>query len=424
MEMDRRMRTLLLGVLLLAGCSSSTTPPVETPVTPQADQAAATPPAEPHPEPAPAAPKRAAVAKDKPQIATPPPSEQPKDAADTPTTPPAPEPTPVVQAPPAPSVPPQPTTSQVPIPEGTLIAVRTSDPIDSSTAKVGQTFRATLDVPLTVGDESLAPRGADVDLRLTHVESAGSLTGQSKVSLDLERIFVAGKFYTVASTVYEKQAESQTKQTAKRSGIGAGIGAVIGAIAGGGKGAAIGAGVGGGAGVGIEAAGKGPQVRIDSESRLDFRLQQPLEVTVETKPTASATSTKFNFASGPRMLTPRTTTQNSNDVEHDLSGKWRVTVNSPQESRTMAMTLTQTGDRLEGTLDNRGRTESLKGTVHGDSVTFSTSADSNEQAPALRFEGKLSNDHLEGTMSRSGGGYRGGRGGRGGRSSAQSVKWT
>src|SRR5712672_1311052 len=60
--------------------------------------------------------------------------------------------------------------------------------------------------------------------------------------------------------------------------LGAGTGAVIGAIAGGGKGAGIGAAVGGGAGAGSEIITKGEQVKIPSETLLEFTLQQEVSV--------------------------------------------------------------------------------------------------------------------------------------------------
>jgi len=302
---------------------------------------------------------------------------------------------------------------------------------------MGQIFRAALDAPLTVGDDTLAPRGADVDLRLTHVESAGSLKGQSKVSLELSRVVLAGKPYTVASNVYEKEATSQSSQTVKRTGIGAGIGAAVGAIIGGGKGAAIGAAAGGGTGVAIEAAGKGPQVHIDSESRLEFRLEQPLEVTLESAPSSgSGSNLSKDWTSGPRAVAPAVI--NNDTGAHDVSGKWIVSLDSPG-TRNMELTLRQTGDKLEGTLDNRNRVQSLKGTVHGDSISFSTSStssdDSNFQVPVMRFDGRISNDKLSGTMTQSGGGNRtlsiGGRGGRGGNrggrsggGSGSSVTWS
>jgi hypothetical protein len=57
------------------------------------------------------------------------------------------------------------------------------------------------------------------------------------------------------------------------------LGAIIGGIAGGGKGAAIGAAAGGGAGAGVQILTKGQQVKVPSETLLEFRLQQPVTVT-------------------------------------------------------------------------------------------------------------------------------------------------
>ena len=62
-------------------------------------------------------------------------------------------------------------------------------------------------------------------------------------------------------------------------GGGAAAGAVIGAIAGGGKGAAIGAAAGAGAGTGVQALTKGEQIKLPSETLLEFQLKAPLTVT-------------------------------------------------------------------------------------------------------------------------------------------------
>jgi outer membrane lipoprotein SlyB len=80
------------------------------------------------------------------------------------------------------------------------------------------------------------------------------------------------------STEYKQVGTSRGKRTAATIGGGAAIGAAIGAIAGGGKGAAIGAGVGAGSGTVVQAVTKGKQIKVPSETKLDFRLQQPVEV--------------------------------------------------------------------------------------------------------------------------------------------------
>jgi hypothetical protein len=56
------------------------------------------------------------------------------------------------------------------------------------------------------------------------------------------------------------------------------VGAIIGAIAGGGKGAAIGAASGAAVGGTAQAVTKGQVVKIPSETRLTFTLQQPVQL--------------------------------------------------------------------------------------------------------------------------------------------------
>jgi hypothetical protein len=59
----------------------------------------------------------------------------------------------------------------------------------------------------------------------------------------------------------------------------AGIGAAIGAMAGGGRGAAIGAASGGAAGAGTVMATRGQEARLPAETRISFRLTQPITLT-------------------------------------------------------------------------------------------------------------------------------------------------
>ena len=114
------------------------------------------------------------------------------------------------------------------------------------------------------------------------VKSAGKFAGQSVVALQLDRISAGGKYYSLQTDQYRRQGSSRGKNTAAKVGAGAGIGAIIGAIAGGGKGAAIGAAAGGGLGGGVQAATKGQQIKLPSETVLNFTLQAPLTV-VEAK---------------------------------------------------------------------------------------------------------------------------------------------
>jgi outer membrane lipoprotein SlyB len=87
-----------------------------------------------------------------------------------------------------------------------------------------------------------------------------------------------GKTYNIQTDQYKKQGSSRGKNTAEKVGAGAAIGGIIGAIAGGGKGAAIGAAAGAGVGGGVQAASKSQQIKLPSETVLNFTLQQPVTV--------------------------------------------------------------------------------------------------------------------------------------------------
>ncbi len=186
--------------------------------------------------------------------------------------------TPTTYAPAAPSSP-----QKVTIPAGTTMAVRLVDTIDSETSQPGQTFHATLNSPLAVEGDVVIPGGYDIEGHVVDVKSAGKFAGRSELVLQLDRIAVGSKYYSIQTDRYERQGSSRGKNTAAKVGTGAAIGAIIGGIAGGGKGAAIGAAAGGGVGGGVQAATKGQQIKLPSETVLNFTLQAPLTVVPTTR---------------------------------------------------------------------------------------------------------------------------------------------
>lgn len=180
---------------------------------------------------------------------------------------------------PAPATPQPPQVRQINIPGGTPVHVQMIDSIDSASARAGDIFHASLTSPLVVDGESIVPAGTDMYVKLANSSSAGRMTGRSELTVQLARLDFQGKSYDLSSDDYQVTGKSRGKRTAETVGIGAAVGAALGGIFGGGKGAAIGAGVGGGGGAAAEAATKGQQVHIASESKLDFTLQQPITVT-------------------------------------------------------------------------------------------------------------------------------------------------
>jgi hypothetical protein len=200
---------------------------------------------------------------------------------ETPSAPPAPERSNPPPAPPAPNS----TTEHsaevsqtITIPTGTSLLVRMIDGIDSSQNKVGDTFRANLESALVVGNTVVAPQGSDVYGQLSQAKEAGKVSGGSQLTLELTGIRINGNIVSVDSTDYEVASKGRGSQSAERIGGAAVVGAIIGGVIGGGKGAAIGAGVGAGGGTAVQLLTKGDQVRIPSETLLEFKLQQDVTV--------------------------------------------------------------------------------------------------------------------------------------------------
>ena len=165
------------------------------------------------------------------------------------------------------------------IPSGTVLSIRMVDSVDSERDYVGQTFKASLDEPVVdPGGRTLVPRGADVVVKLVDDVQSGKIEGRTVLTLDIVSLRVNGREVDVDTTAITEQSSSRTARSGKVIGGTAALGAIIGAIAGGGKGAAIGAGAGAGAGTVAQVATKGQRVRIPSETRLTFTLQQPVRL--------------------------------------------------------------------------------------------------------------------------------------------------
>lgn len=193
------------------------------------------------------------------------------------------------QAPPPPPPPPAP--KKLIIDQGTQLTVRLIDPIDSEKNQTGDTFHATLNAPLASDGEEAVPAGVELVGHLVEVKSAGKFAGQSSVVLQLDSLSSGGRVYSIQTDQYSKKGSSRGKNTAEKVGGGALVGTIIGALAGGGKGAAIGAAAGAGVGGGVQAATKGQQIKLPSETVLNFTLQQP--VTVVQSPPSNANRQKL-----------------------------------------------------------------------------------------------------------------------------------
>lgn len=168
--------------------------------------------------------------------------------------------------------------AEMQIPAGTQLVVRLIDPVDSDRDALGQRYRASLDQPVYVNGEMIVPRGADVIAQLVNSQQSGKIKGRTSMTLELRSVVVNGRQYGITTAGVVEASKSRGARSAKVIGGAAALGALIGGIAGGGAGAAIGAGSGAAVGTAAEVVTSGQHVRIPSETRLTFTLQQPLNI--------------------------------------------------------------------------------------------------------------------------------------------------
>jgi hypothetical protein len=174
------------------------------------------------------------------------------------------------------------TTQAITIPAGTSVLVRMVDGVDSSTNKIGDPFHGSLESALVVGNTVVAPKGSDAYGKLTQAKEAGKISGSAQLTLELTGIRINGNIVPVDSTDYDVAGKGRGTQSAERIGGGAVAGAIIGGILGGGKGAAVGATLGAGGGTAVQVMTHGDQVRIPSETLLEFKLQQDVTAPIST----------------------------------------------------------------------------------------------------------------------------------------------
>jgi hypothetical protein len=169
-------------------------------------------------------------------------------------------------------------TGPVTISEGTLLQLRTNEPVASKRAKDGTPVEFTVIHDVAVGGVLAIPRGATVHGVVTEVKQSGQFAGRSELALALTSLDLGGQSYPLQTDQFKVRGPGKGGQTANNVIGGAMMGTIIGCIAGRGVGCAIGAGAGAAAGTAVSAASSGPGAWIPSEARVDFHLAAPLTV--------------------------------------------------------------------------------------------------------------------------------------------------
>jgi hypothetical protein len=175
--------------------------------------------------------------------------------------------------------PPAPPVLGITLPAGTNFTIRMIDAVDSQTAHTGQNFAASLDEPVMDPDGgAIIPRGADVVVKLVDAKQSGKIAGRTELALSLMQIRVNGQMVDINTQTVSEKSTNRAGRSAGTIGGGAVGGAILGGILGGGKGAAIGAGAGAAGGTAVELATSGQRVRVPSETRLTFVLDNPVRI--------------------------------------------------------------------------------------------------------------------------------------------------
>jgi hypothetical protein len=190
-------------------------------------------------------------------------------------------------APPPQIAPGQQLPSTLTIPAGTILLIRTNDPLSSDHNQIGDQFTATLEQPVVVNGWVVARRGQVLVGQVKTAKKAGRVKGTSELDLELTDItLVDGRQMPILTELWKGSAGTSHGQDAATIGATTGLGALIGAAADWGRGAAIGAGAGAVAGIGAVLLTRGHPTELAPETPLSFRLVDP--VTVDTTRTQQA----------------------------------------------------------------------------------------------------------------------------------------
>ena len=175
----------------------------------------------------------------------------------------------------------------VTIPVGTLLQVRTSEPVGTRNAKDGTPVQFIVIHDVVYGGVLAIPRGATVHGVVTESKKAGTLGGSAELALQLTSLDLGGQNYPIESDQVKVRGPNKAGQTVGSALGGGMVGTIIGCAVGRGVGCAIGAGAGVAAGTAASAASSGPGAWIPAEALVDFHLAVPVAVVPVSQQEAS-----------------------------------------------------------------------------------------------------------------------------------------
>jgi hypothetical protein len=198
-------------------------------------------------------------------------------------------------------VPPPLVPSNLTLPAGAVIKIRTSDFLSSDKNQKGNTFIATLAQPVVIDGWVVMRRGQTITGQVTDAVRAGRVKGVSKLQLELNQLtLVDGQLVPVQTQLLNASAGTSKGRDAAAIGVTTGAGAAIGAAAAGGPGAAIGAGAGFVASVAGVLLTRGKPTIITPETLLTFKTEQPVSISTVRGQLAFRPVSPSDYASAPQ----------------------------------------------------------------------------------------------------------------------------
>lgn len=170
----------------------------------------------------------------------------------------------------------------VTVPQNVAIEVKLDQALASNQNRSGDTFEASVARPVEVDGKVVIPEGTPVTGRVVYAHRSGRLRGVAQLRLTLDSMQLNRTSYELQTNTVGRHGGNHKKRNFALIGGGGGGGALIGAIAAGGKGALIGGPVGAGVGTAVAAFTGKKDFVLPAETRLSFRLHEPVTLPVKT----------------------------------------------------------------------------------------------------------------------------------------------
>jgi hypothetical protein len=201
----------------------------------------------------------------------------------------------------APPPPPVDLPSQLTLPAGTWISVRTDQVLSSDHNLPGDAFSVTLAQPLVANGFVVARRGQIMSGRVAEAVKAGRVKGTSRLALELTDVTLAdGQNLPIRTQLVQYSGGTSQGRDAAAIGTTTGIGAAVGAAADGGFGAGVGAAAGAAASTIGVLLTRGRPTEVYPEALLTFRTQDPITISTDRSSQAFAPVRQDDYASDPQ----------------------------------------------------------------------------------------------------------------------------